>query len=362
MALDPDTVTRKNFETAFRGYDPMEVQAYLVQVADELRAAEERELDLELRLSDAERRTREALQRMRDTPPPAPPPPAPPSLEDIEPAELVRLVGEETVQVLQSARAAAEQVRVRAGVEADDLLASARAEAEVTHTQALASADVLRSRAEGEAAELVAAARAEASELVTTAEAEAGALVAAAQAEASELVTTAEAEATQMVAVAEAEAADQIREASDEASQLVADAQQLRRQVLDDLADRRHRARIQLEQLHAGHEHLSEVLSRAQLAFQDVDALVAGASEGAREAASVARRQVEQAGPLAVEGIEASLDAGDEHDPEVVASLFARIRAGSDVFETVGAGGDEAGTGAVEAGAVDPAPGAGLPR
>lgn len=65
---------------------------------------------------------------------------------------------------------------------------------------------------------------------------------------------------------------------------------------------------------------------------------------------------------MAVEGIEARLDAGGERDTEVVAALFARIRAGADVFGPIGAE-DRVGVPvAGESGAVDPAPGAGLAR
>jgi DivIVA domain-containing protein len=124
MSVDPDAVTRKSFDTSFRGYDPMEVQAYLLVLADELRAGRDREFELELRLSEADRRAREAqaeAARLSNQLPP----PGPPSLDDLDDGELARLLGDETARVLEAARTGAADITARAVAEAEATIAEA---------------------------------------------------------------------------------------------------------------------------------------------------------------------------------------------------------------------------------------------
>ncbi len=61
--LDPDRVAATEFATSFRGYDTAEVRAFLTTVADALRAAEARELELRDQLGRAEH----ALRELRET-------------------------------------------------------------------------------------------------------------------------------------------------------------------------------------------------------------------------------------------------------------------------------------------------------
>src|SRR5437660_524468 len=86
--MGPDDVARHAFNTAFRGFDPSEVRAFLQRVADELSAARDRERELRRRLEEAERS------------------PAGP----LDEAMLTAALGEETARVLRSAREAAAEI------------------------------------------------------------------------------------------------------------------------------------------------------------------------------------------------------------------------------------------------------------
>ena len=63
--LDPDRVAATEFATSFRGYDTAEVRAFLTTVADGLRAAEARELELREQLGRAEQALRELRESAR---------------------------------------------------------------------------------------------------------------------------------------------------------------------------------------------------------------------------------------------------------------------------------------------------------
>lgn len=396
MSLDPDAVTRKSFETSFRGYDPMEVQAFLLVVADELRAHRDHEFDIELRLSEAERRAREAKEEAarRLPPAPAPAPPAP-SLDDLDHDEIARLIGEETARVLGTARASADEIRTKAEAEAVAILAQAgeraRARLAVAEDEATTArdtaerllaeveADVERQRsdaaAEAErrlevasetAEQLVADATAEAESLVLSARTEAETLVEAVASEADELRTVARSEASSLLdgAKAEAEAvtaaaraeadamlaeailsADEARSAQlEEARALVLEAKVHRRRTLDDLSARRHQALEQLEQLRAGRDHLADALAEARQVLDDLAEQVDGALDGARAAAVEAKARVDEAGPSSADQIEAEITSGHDGvaatdrreashgEPEVVTTLFARIRADREAY------------------------------
>src|SRR5438067_12960944 len=91
-SIGPEEVARRGFATAFRGFDPGEVRAFLQRVSDELGAARERERELRRRLEEAERS------------------PAGP----LDEAMLTAALGEETARVLRSAREAAVEMAAKA--------------------------------------------------------------------------------------------------------------------------------------------------------------------------------------------------------------------------------------------------------
>ena len=106
-SLSPDEVARHTFGTLRRGFDPTEVRAYLDHVANALRVAAEREIELRHEVADAEHRA------------------ANPVLDE---ATLTSALGQETARVLQSAHEAAHDMVAKAEAEAANVLAEAQDE------------------------------------------------------------------------------------------------------------------------------------------------------------------------------------------------------------------------------------------
>ena len=55
--IDPDRILEHSFTAVRRGYDPLEVQRYLLQIANQLRSGRDREAELRHSLDEAEKRT-----------------------------------------------------------------------------------------------------------------------------------------------------------------------------------------------------------------------------------------------------------------------------------------------------------------
>src|SRR3954467_12837637 len=105
--LGADEVARKDFSTAFRGYEQHEVRSYLGRVAAEVAAFTEREHLLRERLAEAEAR------------------PAPRQLNE---DDLDAALGQEAARVLHTAREAAGEIRARAEEQVARLLREANDE------------------------------------------------------------------------------------------------------------------------------------------------------------------------------------------------------------------------------------------
>ena len=197
--IDPDRILEHTFTAVRRGYDPLEVQRYLLQIANQLRSGRDREAELRHQLEEADKRT------------------AP--IDDLDPAQLARLLGDETARVLEAAQGAAGEIKAKAEENVARLLREARDESQ----QMREDAESVLSRKTAEAEEAAAAIRAEAE-----------AAIEAARAEAAELV----------------EAGRQ------EGRDMVGEAQKVRQRMLDDLSRRRKLLRQQIEQLQAGRDRL----------------------------------------------------------------------------------------------------------
>lgn len=199
--VDPDAILRQPFTTVRKGYDPLEVQKYLMALASELRAGRERERVLERQMGEATRRAAE--------------------LEHLSPQRLTSMLGEETAKVIEAANGAADDIRTKAEENVARLLRDAQEQANRTRRQA---EEVLRER---------------------TAEAE----------EASARIRRQADETLQQARIDADADAEQGRARGRE---LVAEAQRLREKVLRDLVRRRKTLAQQIEQLNAGRERLIE--------------------------------------------------------------------------------------------------------
>jgi DivIVA domain-containing protein len=160
-SLSPDEVARHTFATVRRGFDPGEVRTYLDYVADALRVAAEREIELRHQLAEAEHRA------------------ANPVLDE---GTLTSALGQETARVLQSAHDAshemvtkAESEAARLLTEAEDEIARAEGQAEQAlaerTAQAEASVTEYRQRTHDESEAMMAQASSECREMIEEAQA-----------------------------------------------------------------------------------------------------------------------------------------------------------------------------------------------
>ena len=283
--IDPDRILEHPFTAVRKGYDPLEVQRYLLQVANQLRAAREREAELRSQLDQAEKRT------------------AP--IDQLDPSQLTKLLGQETARVLEAAQSASEEIRSKAEENVARLLREARDEAQKTREDA----DTVLTRKTAEAEEAAAKVRADADEAAEKVRAEADEAAAAQKAEADELLESARAESAELVEAGRQEGRD-----------MVAEAQKVRQRMLDDLSRRRKLLRQQIEQLQAGRDRL--------LAAYDV----------VRETLDVATEELQVALPEAKLAAEtASLRAEEDDDAafeaEVADAAAADDDAGVDADE-----------------------------
>jgi DivIVA domain-containing protein len=197
--IAPDEVARKTFSMVRKGFDPIEVQGFLLAVSSELRQARADLLDLDREL----RAAREEADRLRD----------------VDPARLTALLGEETVRVLDAARQAADEMRSKADQDVSQRLREASAEADRLRREA---SEVLERR---------------------TAEAQAE-------------VDAIRAQADDVLAQARTEAAEEVEKGRQQGREMVGEAQKVRERMLNDLARRRKVFRQQIERLQAGRDRL----------------------------------------------------------------------------------------------------------
>ena len=232
--LGPDEVARHTFGTARRGFDPTEVRAFLEEVARELASGQEREQQLRKEAADADERA------------------AHPVLDE---DTLTAALGQETAKVLRAAHEAANDMMKRAESEAAGVLA----EAERRESQ-------VRAEAEKTSAQQAAVLHEEREKAHRNAELEAKSRIEAARRESEELLEGARVECRSMLQ----------------------QAQELRAKVLTDLSNRRRVLHLQIEQLRAGRERLSETIQGARQLVDDIADDLLRAEDEARQAAEAA--------------------------------------------------------------------------
>ncbi len=277
--ISPDEITSRTFPTARKGFDPSEVRSYLAQLAREIQAAIDREVDL-----------RAALARAEDLA-------ANPSVDE---ATLTSALGHETARVLRSAHEAAAEISARASAEADALQSRASTRADELISRATAEAAALAEKSQAAAAEKMAAAEAAAAELRRRAEHEAAAMLDSARIEAEELLSSTRSECRSMLQ----------------------EAQDLRSKVLADLTTRRRELHAQIEQLRAGRQRLAQVIGEVRRSVERIgDDLERAENDSrslptTRKTAPAAQASPRVQGPSAVE--EPGPSAVEEPGPSAV--------------------------------------------
>jgi DivIVA domain-containing protein len=148
--LDAEGIARKQFSSAFRGFDQYEVRAFLGQVATTLATLREREKALRERIDASEARS---------------------TASSAEEFDLEAALGAETTKVLHAAREAATEIRSHAEESVARMLREASDEATTMRAEAEAILAKRTEEADAEASAIIAAAEARGREMVSEAQA-----------------------------------------------------------------------------------------------------------------------------------------------------------------------------------------------
>jgi cell division septum initiation protein DivIVA len=260
--IDPDAILRKPFTSVKRGYDPLEVQTFLMSLAGELRGARDRERELERALADSQRQLRE--------------------ISEPSPSRLTAMLGEETARVLDAANSAAAEIRTKAEEsvaqllrEAQDDVARRRTEAEALFerktAEATAAADDIRRQVDG------------------------------------------------LLDKARADAEHEVEAGRQRGREMIAEAQQVRERMLRDLARRRKLMRQQIEQLQAGRARLLEAYDVVRTHLDQVtDELAVSLPEAKLAAEAAGLRVGDDIGDEAIDRELAELAAEVEDEEQSV--------------------------------------------
>jgi hypothetical protein len=160
-------------------------------------------------------------------------------------------------------------------------------------------------------------------EIAAKAEQRANALIADAESALAERSRFAETEAEALLARARAEAAEYLESTKEQARAMVQEARDARRRILTDLSERRRTMQLQLEQLRAGKETLSEILDGVSgsifASMETVRARLDGAEQEARVSAGAATAEESDDRDLRID------EAPDLDEPTLSAELRASL-------------------------------------
>ncbi len=234
--LEPEAVASRSFATAFRGFDPVQVRAFLGTVADELGRLQEQESELRRRLEHAPTSASEG-------------PDEPVARQDDE---------------------AATDRLVTAEAQAAILVEDARAEADRLVREARDRVATLGSAATSETTRVLDEARVEAARLRATAVDDLKGRFEDAEATAVRKIAEAEREAAAIRVKAREESEATIEAARERGREMVAEAQAARERMLADLAKRKRAAQAQLEQLRSGRDRLLDTLKVARRSIDEM--------------------------------------------------------------------------------------------
>lgn len=257
----PDDVSRAEFRTVFRGFDPDEVGAFLRTVTDQVTelTAERDRLREQMTAAGGKALKHEFEQ-----------------------------VGREVASVLEQARQAAEAMRERAAAEAARWRSEAMADSDAELRQARADAEQLRGDAWSTAEELLAQSQREAAHLVDEA-----------KAEALRLQGEAERESHRLTSAARRQAEEAVRLARMEAERLTIDAQARHDEIIETATRQSETAQERTRALEQRRDELKKELETVRGALASMEAAMderreqLGMSTTASSAPPKAERQSE---------------------------------------------------------------------
>ncbi len=386
--LDPERVAKRGFSTSFRGFDQDEVRRFLEELAGALRtdtgekslalpdiqriSADRDKLaatvaELEVEVAELIQQVKRAEIRAEEAEHAVPAAGATVIPTEVDEATLTLFLGQETVRVLEAARAAARDIVSRSEVDAaartaalDERVAEVEAELLRKQTDAEASVAALRATAQEEVAKLRLDAEEATTSLREAADREALQVRDSAQADAASMRTTAEKAATELRSSAEADASRVRREAETEAAQIrnesaadalaaqdsareqarlmLHEAQSVREKVLADLVKRRRAGRQQLDQVKAARDRLARSLAVVRKDLDEaMSELVASVPEARAAMEAVGRRVPDSVDARKAVALAAELDSARDAGAPIVDgtagipdidALFDRLRTG----------------------------------
>ncbi|MDA3039553.1 MAG: hypothetical protein O3C27_08470, partial [Actinomycetota bacterium] len=286
---------------------------------------------------------------------------------EVDEATLTLFLGQETVRVLEAARAAAREIVSRSEADAsartaalDERVAEVEAELLRNQTEAEASVAALRAAAEEEVAKLRLDAEEATKSLLDVAGREAVQARESAQTDAASMRAAAEKAATELRSSAEADAARVRREVETEAAQvrnesaadalaaqdsareqarlMLHEAQSVREKVLADLVKRRRAGRQQLDQVKAARDRLARSLAVVRKDLDEaMSELVASVPEARAAMEAVGRRVPDSVDARKAVALAAELDSVRDGGAPIVGvpspipdidALFDRLRSG----------------------------------
>jgi len=285
----PDEISRREFATVFRGYDASEVRTFLNQLSEQAAEASDR-------LAEVSRSLAETEERVRN-----------PELDE---EMATKLLGDQTAQILRSAREAANETRSKAEAEvsrslreahevttkmreeaetilaerteeAERMAAETRAKVANEATTTLQEAEEEAQRIRDEVARLGADMRAEASAEVAELRSETHASLA-------ELRKTTDEEIATELESARRQGRDLVETARAEAHGLVERTQEQQVEMVEGLVRKRKIALAQVEELRAGRQRLLKAYKMVRGTLDEVTAELERVEEEARQAAELA--------------------------------------------------------------------------
>jgi DivIVA domain-containing protein len=261
--LSPEEVAARSFATGFRGYSEAEVRGFLKRVSEQLAAERERERELEGAVDALEEQLRE---------------PRP-----LNEKELLDALGEETAQLLRSAREASENIRKKS---------------EERAAQTLDEATTISERMRTEAEEVL---------MVRTQEAEQ---------RVAEIMATAQTRAKELCDAATAESEGMVEGARVQGREMLDEAKAARERVLGDLVRRRALLNAQIEVLRRGRDRLLDAYRNVKRTFLEAtEALSDVEARAAAERLTTAAEPLDIAAEVAAEI--AALDTDGSRETEM---------------------------------------------
>ena len=312
-AFLPDEVARREFATVFRGYDPAEVRSFLNQLSEQIVETADRVAELQKVLTETQERVKN------------------PELTE----EMVTsLLGEQTAQILRSARDAAKDVREKADEEAGQQLRDAhevstrmREEAEALLADRTTEAENLSEQMRSEAARDAEGVRRAANEEATALRNQVADEVARARAELEQEMLNRreqlERDINTEMSIARAQARDIIDMSRKEANALVARTAERQAELVEGLVRKRKIALAQIEGLRSGRQRLLDAYKLVRSTLDDVTLELGRSDEESRQRADAARERAAAAAELSDDEMSMVIEVeeyelNDDVSPEVI--------------------------------------------